>query len=84
MSYHECRIKTKTEMTYDLVLISLILILLQKVSSTRKCDLIDIFFNLVGSHTDTVINDLDGLFFLVDPYFDLILITFGLVKLAYH
>ncbi len=47
---HERRIESKSEMTDDLVVVRLILIFFNEISRTRKCDLIDIFFDLVRSH----------------------------------
>ena len=56
--YHESRIKAQSEMPDDLVFICLIFIFLQKVCSSAECDLVDIFPDLVCSHTNTVINHL--------------------------
>ena len=54
---HERRIKAEAEMTYNLVLVRLILIGLNEIASSGKCNLIDIFFNFVRTHADTVVRE---------------------------
>ena len=54
--HHKCRIKAQSEMTDNLILVGLILILLDKVRRAGKSDLIDILLHLVCSHTQTVIH----------------------------
>ena len=57
-------------MTDYLVIRSLILILLDKVSRTRECYLGNIFLNLFFIHTNTGIDELKGLLLGIDnnPY----------------
>ena len=43
-------------MSDDLIICCLILVFLQKIRGTGKCNLIDILVDLIGSHTDSVIN----------------------------
>ena len=54
--YHKRRIKSQTKMSYDLILVRLVLILLYKIRGTGKSDLIDILFHLACRHADAVIN----------------------------
>ena len=57
--YHECRIETETEMSDDAGLIRrFFLILGYKVHSAGKSDLVDVFIQLLFSHTDSVIFEL--------------------------
>ena len=51
--YHECGIESQSKMTDDLILICLVLIFLQEIRRTGKCNLIDILLNLSLRHTDT-------------------------------
>ena len=44
----------------------LVLILLKELSSARERDLVDISVNFLGSHTDTVVNDLECFLLLVE------------------
>lgn len=55
-------IKTKSEMADDLIIIWFILIFFNKIRSAGEGDPIDIFFHLIRSHTDTIINKFQGLF----------------------
>ena len=48
-------------MTYYLIVSCLVLVFLYEIGRTRECDLVDVFLNLIHSHTDTVIYNLDGL-----------------------
>ena len=48
-------------MTDDLIVICLVLVFFDEVSSTGKCDLTDIFFDFVRSHTKTVIDEFQSL-----------------------
>ena len=61
-------------MTDHLVIRRFILIFLQKLGSTGKSDLCDVLFHLISGHTDTVIDEFEGLLFGIDYHFDLGLI----------
>ena len=60
ISYHKCRIETETKMTDHLVICCFIFILLKKLSCSGECNLCNVFFYLIGSHTNTVINEFQG------------------------
>ena len=57
---HKRGIKSKSEMTDHLIICCLILIFLKKFCCTGKSDLCNIFLYLICSHTDTIINKLQG------------------------
>ena len=48
-------------MSDDLLIASLVLVLVDEVRRTGKCDLVDIFLDLFLCHTDTVISEGYGL-----------------------
>ena len=70
-------------MTYDLVGVSLVLILVYKVSRTGESDLVDILLDLLTRHTDTVIHKGKSLVLRrsIDIY--LILLTLCLLIIAH-
>ena len=70
--HHEGRIEAQTEMTDDLVLIGLVLILLQECLGAGKGDLVDVLLHLVHGHAETIILDDDGLLLGIDRYLHLI------------
>ena len=61
-------------MSDDFVVRSLVLIFFKEIGSSGKCDLCDIFFYLISSHTKTGINEFQGFFFRIDNDFDFFLI----------
>ena len=75
--YHKCGVKAKTEVTDDLILVCLILILLNEIGRTGKCDLIDVFFHFIRGHTNTIIDELQGLPFRIDNDLNLTLVILG-------
>ena len=64
-------------MTDDLILVRLILVLLNEIGRTGKCNLIDVFFHLISSHTNTIIDKLQGFLFRIDNNLNLTLVIFG-------
>ena len=84
ISHHKCRIKSKSEMTNDLVLVRLILILFNKVCGTGKSNLIDIFFYFIRCHTNTVIDKLQRLLFRINQHLNLPLVILGKCILTHH
>ena len=54
--YHECGIEAQTEMTDNLIVIGFIFVFLDEIRCTGKCNLVDIFFYFIGSHSKTVID----------------------------
>ena len=59
--HHKCRIKTQAEVSDDLILIGLVLILRQEIRSPGKCDLVDVFFHFLRGHAKTVIDEFQSL-----------------------
>ena len=57
IGYHECGIKTKTEMTDHLIFVCLVFVFLKKISRTGESDLCDVFFDFVCCHTKTGIDE---------------------------
>ena len=67
---HERRVKAKSKVTDHLICIGLVFVFLQKFCCAGKCDLGDVFFHFVGSHTDTVIDKFQSLFFRIYDHLD--------------
>ena len=59
VSYHKCRVEAQTEVTDDLILICLALVLFEEFICTGEGDLRDILFDLVHRHADTGIDELE-------------------------
>ena len=81
---HKRRIETKTKVSDDLVVICFVFIFLKEVCSTAECDVIDILFDFICSHTDTVIDKAQSLFRRVCYDLDLKMISFRKLILAHH
>ena len=82
--YHECGIEAQSEMTDDLVGIALVLIFLNEIRSTGKCDLVDILFHFVGGHAQTVILEGQCLLLRIHDDIHTSLITFGKRIFSHH
>ena len=82
--YHECGIEAQSEMTNDLVGIALVLIFLNEIRSTGKCDLVDILFHFVGGHAQTVILESQSLLFRIHDDIHTSLITFRKRIFSHH
>ena len=50
---HKRRVETQTEVSDD----GLILILIEELLGTRECNLVDVFVDLLGGHSDTAVGD---------------------------
>ena len=61
IGYHESGIETETKMTDHLVICCLIFIFFKELCCSGKCNLCNVFFYLIGSHTNTIINEFQGL-----------------------
>ena len=78
---HKRRVETKAEMSdYG---ICDVLVLVEEVACTRKCNLVDVLVNFFGGHTYAVVADGDGLCVLVNRYlyFDVVGISFVFARL---
>ena len=53
---HERRVESETKMPDDLILICLILILLQELRCTGKCDVCDVLLYFLSGHAKSVVN----------------------------
>ena len=84
VGYHKYRIKTKAEMSDDLILCCFILIFIQKVSSTGKCNLRDIFLDLCSCHAKTGINKFQCFFIRVDDDFYFLFVILRVFVFAHH
>ena len=71
-------------MTDDLVGIALVLIFLNEIRSTGKCDLVDIFFHFVGGHAQTVILEGQCLLLRIHDDIHTSLIAFGQGIFSHH
>ena len=81
---HKCRIKAQAKVTDDLIFVCLILILIQEILRTGKCDLVDILVYLFLGHTKSVIDKLHCLLFRVDNYFNLRFVSFRKLIFSHH
>ena len=71
-------------MTDDLIFVCLILILIQEILRTGKCDLVDILVYLFLGHTKSVIGKGNGLLVWVYRYLDLVLEILRLFVLTHQ
>ena len=72
---HENRIESQTEMSDNLLIICLILILFQKISRSGKGNLIDILFHFFRRHPQTIIGKGNRLFLRINFYVNSCLIV---------
>ena len=56
--YHKCGVEAQSEVSDDLIVIGLVLVLLNEVRCTGKGDPVDVFLHFIGRHTETVIDEL--------------------------
>ena len=71
-------------MTDDLVFVCFVLIFCQEILCTGKCDLVNVLFYFLGSHTDTIILDGDRLVLGINGNLNLILRLPRLLILAHQ
>ena len=81
---HECAVEAQTEMTDDLIIAGLVLVLLHESFRAGKCDIVDVFLDFVSSHSQTVVSDFDGLLLGVDFNVDPGLIAFRKLIITHH
>ena len=79
---HESGVKAQAEMTDDLVIIGLVLILLQEILRAGKGDLVDVLVHLVLSHAETIVCEADAFLVGADLYLDRILFSLRLAEIA--
>ena len=79
---HEDTVEAEAEVSDDLIIVGLILILVDEVRRTGEGNLIDILLDLLCGHTDTVILEGDGLMLGIDDHIDSALIICRLRPLA--
>ncbi len=51
--------------------IGIILIFFKEFLGSRKCNLVDVFLNVVGSHTDAMVGNRQSASLLIDGYADI-------------
>ena len=84
VGYHECGIETKSEMTYDLVIVCFILVFFNEIGSAGKCDLVDVLFHFVCGHSETVIGEGHRLLLGTYDYVDACFVIKRCFVLAHH
>ena len=84
ISHHKCGIKSQTEMSDHLIICCLIFILFQKLCCTGKCNLCNIFFYFICSHTNTGINKFQSLLFRIYNNLNLSLVILRQFILTHH
>ena len=70
---HERRVEAQSEMTDNLVLIGLVLVLLHKILYAGECNLVNVLVNLVLGHAKSIVCDLDGLVIWIHGHLDFVL-----------
>ena len=68
ISHHKCRVKTQSKVS-DNASIG-IFIFFYKLFCSRECYLIDVFFNFISSHSNSLVNNSNFFFFLINFYFN--------------
>ena len=68
LGYHKGGIETQTKLANDLVGIFGILEFLHKLRGSRKCNLVDVFFDFLSSHAEPLVGDGDGLLLFIKGY----------------
>ncbi len=80
--HHERGIEAQTEVSDDLVIVGLVLILLDEIRRTGEGDLVDVLFNLFLGHTDTVVAEGNGLLLRIHGHIHSALVILRLLPLA--
>ena len=84
VGHHERGVEAQSEMTDDLVLVGLVLVLLQEILGAGEGDLVDVLLHLVGGHAQAVIGEGDGLRVRIHLHQNLVLHVLGLRVLAHQ
>ena len=84
LRHHECRVEAQAEVTDDLVVIRLVLVLGHERLRAGERDVIDVFLDLVRRHADTVVDDLNRLLLRIQHDIDARLVALGQLELAHH
>ena len=71
-------------MSDDLLIASLVLVLVDEVRRTGKCDLVDVFVNLFLGHTKTVIDECQSLILGRRVHLNLVLLAFNFLIISHH
>ncbi len=82
--HHKRGVESKSEVTDDLVVICLVLVLLDKVCRSGKSDLVDILLNFLRCHAKSGIDKLERLFLRIDNDVDILFDTSGIFILSHH
>ena len=82
--HHKCAVKAQSEMTDDLVIRGLVFIFFQESFRAGKSDVVDVLFDLVRGHADTVIGYCDRLLLRAHLDVDPGLVIFGQCKITHH
>ena len=82
--HHKCRIKTKSEMANDLIVISLVFVFLDEICRTGKSDLVDVLLHLVRGHAKSGINKLECLLLWIDNDMNILLHICRILILSHH
>ena len=82
--HHKCRIKTKSEMTDNLIVICLVLVFLNEICRTWKSDLVDILLHLVRCHAKSGINKFECFLLWIDNDMDILLDIWRILILSHH
>ena len=63
--HHKGGIETQSKLANDFVSIFGIFEFLHKLRGSRKCNLVDVFFDFLSSHAESFVGDGDGLLFFI-------------------
>ena len=69
-------------MSDDLLIICLVLVFLQEISCSGKCDLVNVLFHLICCHSQSIITDGNGFVFRTNLNFDLAFVIFRQICLS--
>ncbi len=82
--YHKRRIESQAEMTNHIVFRSLVFVFLKKFCCAGKCNLGNVLFHFLGSHSQTVVREFQGLLFRVHLYLDGRLVVVRQLVFSHH
>ncbi len=82
--YHKRGVETQAEVSDNLVIVGLVLVLLHEIRGAGKSDLVDVLVHLLGGHAQTIVMKGDGLGFGVYDHVNSGLVIHGELVLAHH